>query len=111
MSLISVNGREIDASAGQSILTAALRAGIYIPQLCAHPDLPTHGGCKLCPWRSLVGAGPVQACETAVEDGMQVRPRLRPSTHLRTVALELMLAGHPKDCTSCAAYLTASCRR
>ncbi|MBI5779882.1 MAG: FAD-dependent oxidoreductase [Planctomycetes bacterium] len=39
MLTIKINSQEISAQEGQSVLRAALSAGIYIPHLCSHPDL------------------------------------------------------------------------
>ena len=38
---LNIDGKDVDACEGQSILLAALKAGIYIPHLCFHPDLPS----------------------------------------------------------------------
>jgi len=45
---ISIDGREIPFKAGQTIMDAALAAGVYIPHLCHRPGLTPHGSCKLC---------------------------------------------------------------
>ena len=52
---LSIDGRAVQAPAGVSLLSAATAAGIYIPSLCAHPDLPPScqrgagdSGCNLC---------------------------------------------------------------
>ncbi len=44
----TLDGQTIAFEPGQTILTAAAAAGVYIPHLCAHPDFPPHGSCKLC---------------------------------------------------------------
>ena len=43
-----VDGTQIEVEENQSLLNAVLSAGIYIPHLCSHPDLPPEGGCRLC---------------------------------------------------------------
>ena len=43
-----IDGTQIQAEEGMSVLDAALAADIYIPHLCSHPDLPATGGCKMC---------------------------------------------------------------
>ncbi len=45
---IYIDGTEVKASPGQTIIEAAEAAGIYIPRLCAHPDLPPYGSCRVC---------------------------------------------------------------
>ncbi|QIB68707.1 FAD-dependent oxidoreductase [Aminipila butyrica] len=102
---VNIDGYQIEAIEGQSILQAALHAGIYIPHLCYHPDLSPQGNCKLCAVEIEGRSGVVQSCETCAEEGMKIYTATEQVKHLRQVALELILASHPKDCTSCAAYL------
>ena len=45
---IIIDGKEIEAKEGQSVLEAALAANVFIPHLCSHPDLEAKGGCRLC---------------------------------------------------------------
>jgi NADPH-dependent glutamate synthase beta subunit-like oxidoreductase/formate hydrogenlyase subunit 6/NADH:ubiquinone oxidoreductase subunit I len=102
---IEVDGVAVQAFPGQDLLQACLDAGIYIPHLCAHPDLPAEGGCRMCTVEVDGHSQPVQACEVTVADGMVVRTKTERVEQIRNVALELILAPHPKDCTSCRAYL------
>ena len=50
-----VDGEKITAQAGQSVMQAALAAGIYIPHICAHDDLVPAGSCRLCVVKSRAG--------------------------------------------------------
>ncbi|MGC2167035.1 MAG: 2Fe-2S iron-sulfur cluster-binding protein [Gallionella sp.] len=45
---ITIDAKEIPFQAGQTIMDAALAAGVYIPHLCHRPGLKPHGSCKLC---------------------------------------------------------------
>ena len=45
---IEINGQVVPASAGQTVLQVAKSAGIKIPTLCYHPDLPAMGACRVC---------------------------------------------------------------
>jgi len=98
---IFIDGKEIEALEGQSVLQAALDADYYIPHLCSHPDLPAQGGCHMCVCKINGSDESVCACETMVEDGMKVVSRSEDLNKERCLSLELMLAGHPHDCTSC----------
>lgn len=100
-----IDGYVVEAEEGQNLLQAALDAGIYIPHLCYHPDLKPLGNCKLCSVEIEGEPDIVQACETTVKDGMVVHTNTEKVKKLRMIALELMLASHPKDCTSCDKYL------
>ncbi len=103
--ILEIDGHKIEAKAGQNLLQASLDAGIYIPHLCYHPDLTPLGNCKLCTVEIDGIEGVVQSCETIVKDGMVVSTKSDGATKLRMTAMELMLASHPKDCTSCDKYL------
>ena len=99
-----IDGKEIQAEAGMSVLDAALAADIYIPHLCSHPDLPATGGCKMCVVEIDGEAAPVSSCVTEVKEGMRVTTKSEKLRQLRKIALELIMAGHPHDCTGCRAY-------
>ena len=45
---ITINGTEVDAPEGQTILQAAKTLGIKIPTLCHHEALSAYGSCRLC---------------------------------------------------------------
>lgn len=102
---LQIDGQIIEAYEGQNLLQVALDAGIYIPHLCYHPDLKPFGGCKLCSVEIEGEENIVQSCETIVKEGMVVKTKTEKVNKLRMTALELMLASHPKDCTSCDKYL------
>jgi hypothetical protein len=44
---VTINEREVIAKKGETVLEAALNAGIYIPTLCYDPDLKPYGGCRV----------------------------------------------------------------
>jgi len=67
---ITIDGKEIDARAGQTILEAADEAGIYIPRLCSHPDLKPIGSCRVC--TVICDGRPQAACVKLVMDGMEI---------------------------------------
>ncbi len=104
MVTLTVNGQVIQAAEGQSVLHAALAAGVYIPHLCDHPDLEAKGGCRLCSVTVDGGDVPVPACTTTVAEGMVVDSRTEAAELTRRTSMELMLATHPADCTGCPKY-------
>lgn len=101
---IIIEGKEINVKKGTTILDAALEAGIYIPHLCSHPDLEPHGSCRLCSVEIDGLTDPVPACKTTVEDGMVVKISSAKADETRKMAMELILATHPADCTGCPKY-------
>jgi bidirectional [NiFe] hydrogenase diaphorase subunit len=46
--VLQIDGREVEAAEGMTILEAAQRAGISIPTLCHHEKLEPYGGCRVC---------------------------------------------------------------
>ena len=101
---ITIDGKEIEAREGQSILDAALEAGIFIPHLCSHPDLEAKGGCRLCSVEIEGMEEPVPSCMTTAEEGMKITVNGPKADKIRKTAMELMLATHPADCTGCPKY-------
>ena len=101
---LSIDGREIEAQEGQSILQACLAAGIFLPHLCGHPNLEPLGGCGLCMVEVEGESEPVRACMTAAKEGMRVSINGDAADKVRRMAMELILATHPADCTGCPKY-------
>jgi formate dehydrogenase beta subunit len=103
--ILNIDGHEVRSIRGKSILETALESGIYIPHLCHHPDLPPNGSCRLCVVEVDGFEGPVVSCSTPAADGMNVTTRTERLDSLRRLAMELMFAGHPPDCSTCNKYL------
>ncbi len=101
---LTIDGREVEAQQGQSVLNAALAAGIFVPHLCGHPDLEPTGGCGLCMVEVEGTDEPVRACMTEATEGMVVNTKADAADKMRRLAMELILATHPADCTGCPKY-------
>ena len=101
---LTIDGREVEAREGVSVLNAALEAGIFVPHLCGHPDLEPLGGCGLCMVEVEGEDEPVRACMTPAQEGMKVSINAEKADKLRRLAMELILATHPADCTGCPKY-------
>ena len=69
---LTIDGKSISADSENSVLEAANKAGIYIPQLCSHPDLKPSGECGLCAVEIEGNAELVQACNTKISGNMTV---------------------------------------
>ena len=98
---LTIDGKTVEAREGQSVLHAALDAGIYIPHLCDHPDLEAKGGCRLCSVTINGAETAVPSCTTIVEEGMVVESKSDAAMAVRKTSMELMLATHPSECTGC----------
>ena len=102
---LKIDGHSITANKGQSVMQAALDAGIYIPHMCAHDDLVPAGSCRLCVVEIEGKGEPVTSCSTPALDGMVVTTSTSRLKQMRRLAAELLLAPHPSECTSCPKYL------
>jgi bidirectional [NiFe] hydrogenase diaphorase subunit len=94
---LQIDGKEVQATEGMTILEAARQAGISIPTLCHHPALEPYGGCRLCMvelelrgWTRLV-----VSCVYPAESGLVVRTRSEKIDRIRKTILELLLAHAP----------------
>jgi NADPH-dependent glutamate synthase beta subunit-like oxidoreductase len=127
---VKINGNTIECSEGMTILEAADLAGVYIPRLCYHPDLPSTGDvmlsesiyqgnseiageksgvaigeeaqCNLCLVQVEGMDKPVNSCITPVEEGMDIQTETPEVIRLRKKALSRILATHPHACLTCA---------
>ncbi len=98
---LTIDGKPVQAPAGATVLEAAQRAGIYIPRLCADPDLKPSGACRLCVVEITGMRGLPTACTTPVADGMQVLTSTPTLARVRRDIVELLLSDHPSDCLTC----------
>jgi NADPH-dependent glutamate synthase beta subunit-like oxidoreductase/ferredoxin len=98
---LTINSKEVKARKGATVLEAALNFGIYIPNLCYHPDLAPLGACRLCLVQISGIQGLAAACTTQVEEGMTVNTETPEINTIRRINLELIIASHPGDCLTC----------
>ena len=98
---LTINGKRIEAARGKTVLEAAQSAGIYIPTLCAHPDLEPYGSCRLCVVEIENMRGLPTSCTTPAADGMVVHTETAMVQAVRRTALELIIADHSGDCLTC----------
>jgi formate dehydrogenase alpha subunit len=98
---LNINGQTVTAEKGMTVLEATQAAGIYIPTLCADPDLEPYGGCRLCVVEIEGMRGLPTACTTPAADGMVVRTETPAVNEVRTTVAELLIADHPADCLTC----------
>ncbi|BBF41427.1 formate dehydrogenase-O, major subunit [Lachnospiraceae bacterium KM106-2] len=104
MANITIDGKQITVPDGMNVLEAALQNGIYIPHLCHHPDLKDIGSCRLCIVEVEGVEGVVTSCKLKAKDGLNICTKSEQIDHLRNLAMELILAAHPEDCSTCPKY-------
>ncbi|WP_372593400.1 NAD(P)-binding protein [Actinotalea sp.] len=99
---ITVNGREVEAAEGLTILEAAQQAGVDVPSLCQDIRLDrSNGNCGLC----VVEVGQehptdVKSCLTPVRAGMVITTHTPRLEAYRKVRLEQLLCDHNADCVA-----------
>jgi len=94
---LEIDGIEVKATKGVTILAASQSAGISIPTLCHHEKLEPFGGCRVCivevevnGWTKLV-----VSCVYPVEENIIVRTRSEKVDRIRKTIIELLMAHAP----------------
>jgi NADH dehydrogenase/NADH:ubiquinone oxidoreductase subunit G len=95
--LLQIDGKEVRAKEGMTLLEAARGAGISIPTLCYHEKLEPYGGCRLCmvELESRGSTRLVVSCVYPVEKNLVVRTRSEKVDRIRKMVLQLLLAHAP----------------
>lgn len=99
--MLTIDGRQVRAQTGMTILEVARKAGIYIPTLCADDDLAPFGACRLCVVEVEKIGGLPTSCTLPAADGMVVKTSSPRIDQIRRNIIELLLSDHPSDCLTC----------
>lgn len=96
---LQIDGRDVDAEEGMTILEAARSAGIPIPTLCHHDELAPYGACRICIVEVDAGGrqGLAAACVRPVEQNMRVTTRNEQIDSIRKLLVEQFLAHAPES--------------
>ena len=98
---LTIDGVEIEAKPGQTVLQAAIDGNVYIPYLCYWPGLKPYGACRMCCVEVEGGRGTPASCTLPVANGMVVNSVGTEIRGLRESVLELLLSEHPHGCLTC----------
>lgn len=102
---ITIDGAAVEFDKGLNVLEHAKRAGIDIPAFCYSPELSIYGACRMCIVEIVDGrTGRVSldsACSLLPKPGMVIRTNTTQLRKFRRNILELLLANHCRDCTTC----------
>lgn len=100
MKYMTINNRKVAFDDEKNVLSVIRKSGIDLPTFCYHSELSTYGACRMCVVED--DRGKVFAsCSETPREGMVIytnTPRLQ---HHRKMILELLLASHCRDCTTC----------
>lgn len=95
-----IDGERVPFTDEKNILAVIRKAGIILPTFCYYSDLSIYGACRMCVVEDHRG-GIVASCSTPPKDGMEIRTNTPQLYYHRKRILELLLAAHCRDCTTC----------
>ena len=98
---LTIDGRQITAEKGKTVLQAAIEHGIKVPYYCYHPGLGIDGSCRVCLVKIEKMAKLQTSCSTPVAEGMVVMTGTADVVEARASVLEFLLINHPLDCPVC----------
>mgnify|MGYP000270516643 CR=1 FL=1 len=100
MGTMLIDGQRIEFSDEKNLLQVIRKAGIEMPTFCYHSELSIYGACRMCVVEDKWG-GIEASCSTPPKEGMEVHTNTPKLQKHRKMILELLLANHDRDCTTC----------
>ena len=95
----SLDGEAIPFTPGQTILQAALAAGVYIPHLCFHPEFKPHGSCKVCTVKA--DGHMVSACTHQARADEEIESDIPEVNDVRRALLQMLFVEGNHFCPGC----------
>ncbi len=95
---LKIDGKEVEATTGQTILEVAEENGIEIPTLCHHEELSKTTSCYLCMVKDKNSGNFIPSCSAEIADGMDLDASSDEIFEMRQTALNLLLSEHSGDC-------------
>lgn len=95
-----IDGIPVEINGEKNLLELIQKVGIDLPTFCYHSELSVYGACRMCMVENERG-GLEAACSTPPRAGMSIRTNTERLRKYRRVILELLLANHCRDCTTC----------
>jgi len=101
--VLTINGKQVEATPGELVIDAAERNGTYIPRFCYHPRMEPVGMCRMCIVEIDTGRGPAlqPSCMIPVAPDMVVDTESAVTKKAQEGVLEFLLLNHPLDCPVC----------
>lgn len=93
-----IDSKEIVAEKGDTILLAAQKNGIEIPNLCYLKEMSPYGACGMCVVEAEGSPKLLRACSARVSEGMVINTKGERALKARKIALELIMGDHKGDC-------------
>ena len=98
---ITINGKKLQVEEGKTILKAARENDIFIPSLCYMKDLNEVAACRVCVVEIKGCDRLAAACDTLVEEGMEIVTNSAHALNARRTNVALMLSQHDCNCPTC----------
>ena len=95
-----IDGNPIEINGEKNLLELIRKADIEMPTFCYHSELSVYGACRMCMVENSHG-GMEAACSTVPKAGMEIYTNTERLHKHRKMILELLLANHCRDCTTC----------
>ncbi len=95
-----IDGEHVEFTDEKNILAVIRKAGIILPTFCYYSDLSIYGACRMCVVEDKWG-GIIASCSTPPKNGMEIHTNTPQLYYHRKRILELLLAAHCRDCTTC----------
>lgn len=95
-----IDGKKVEFDGEKNVLEVVRKAGIELPTFCFHSELSVYGACRMCIVEDKYGKI-LTSCSTIPKDGMEIYTQTPRLLRYRRNILELLLANHDRDCTTC----------
>ena len=99
--IMYVNGQRVAFDGEKNVLSVIRKTGIEMPTFCYYSDLSVYGACRMCVVEDEKTGKIDASCSMEPRDGLRIRTNTARLLRYRRTILELMLASHNCDCTSC----------
>lgn len=99
-SYVTIDGIPVEIEGEKNLLELIRKIGIKLPTFCYHTELSIYGACRMCMIEDERG-NLEAACSTPPRGGMVIRTNTERLRRYRKMILELLLANHCRDCTTC----------
>lgn len=100
MTTVAIDNQIVEIDGARTLLELIRRIGVHIPTFCYNSELSIYGACRMCVVE-LEGRGIVASCSTPPAPGMKIFTNSPRVQRVRRTVLELLLANHDRDCTTC----------
>ncbi len=98
---ITIDGKSVEASSGQTILDVAKQLGIFIPTLCYYPGTTKVGACRVCVVEVEGARSLVASCAMPVTPGMVVKTDTKKVRETQRMVVEFIWASGDHNCLTC----------